>query len=152
MALGVGHHFIPQAIWKNLDKATQQWKFLNRLTSRALKNPRLSNPYDKLHRGVNRQTRELVEDLEKELGKSLKDFDKGDFEKLGERLERAGADIEKFNARLENLEPEARSLGEAMVETLEEIFPAAAETAVTTGEAAGAVVEGAAESGIIPPP
>ena len=35
-----GHHYIPQAIWKNLDKASQSWEFLNKLTTRALKNPR----------------------------------------------------------------------------------------------------------------
>ena len=92
----------------------------------------------------------MVEDLEKDLGKSIKDFEKGDWEKLGERLENAGGDIEKFNARLESLEPDARSLGEAMPKTLQELFPAAAEPLVDTGAAAGAVVEGAAESGLIP--
>jgi RHS repeat-associated protein len=145
-----GHHYIPQAIWKNLDKASQAWRFLNKLTTRALKNPQLSNPYDRLHRGVNKQTQQLVEDLEKDLGKSIKDFEKGDWEKLGDRLENAGGDIEKFSERLESLEPDARSLGEAMTETLEELYPAAAETVVDTGAAAGAVVEGAAESGLIP--
>lgn len=61
------------------------------------------------------------------MGKSIRDFEKGDWEELEERLEGAGGDIEKFNARLESLEPEARNLGEAITETLEELFPAAAE-------------------------
>jgi hypothetical protein len=88
--------------------------------------------------------------LQKDLGKSIKDFEKGDWEELEERLERAGGDIEKFNARLESLEPEARNLGEAMTETLEELFPAAAEAVVDAGAAAGAVAEGAAETGVMP--
>jgi hypothetical protein len=111
----------------------------------------LSNPYDKLHRGVNKQTRELVEKLERDTGRSVKDFERGDWERLEGELERAGGDIDAFNARLANLEPEARTLGEAMAETLEELFPAAADAAVTTGEAAGAAAEGAAESGAVIP-
>jgi RHS repeat-associated protein len=146
----VGHHYIPRAIWKGLDKASQSWRFLNKVTTRALKNSKLSNPYDRLHRGVNRQVKELVDDLQKDLGKSVKDFERGDWEKLGERLERAGGDIEKFNARLEELEPEARTMGEAMLDALEEIFPAAVEAAADTGVAAGVVAEGAAETGAIP--
>ena len=132
---------MPRALWKNLDKASQQWKFLDRLTTRELKNPRVSNPYDKLHRGLNNQTREVIRDLEKDLGKSLKDFERGDFEELGARLERAGGDIEAFNARLANYEPEARSLAEAMTETLEELFPAVEETAAGTAEAILPLVE-----------
>jgi RHS repeat-associated protein len=148
--VATGHHYVPQAIWKNLDKASQQWKALNKITTRALKNPRLSNSYDQLHRGVSKQVRELVEDLEKDLGKPLKDFDKEDFEELGRRLAKAGGDVEKFNARLANYEPQARNMADAFMESLEEVFPAAEKTAEVTGEAAEGAAEVAAESGAVP--
>lgn len=84
--------------------------------------------------------------MERDLGKSAEDFEKGDWEKLGQRLEMAGEDVQAFNERLANLEPEARSFGQAFSEALEEIYPAAAEAGAATGEAAGA----AAEAGVIP--
>lgn len=60
--------------------------------------------------------------------------------------EMAGDDVQAFNERLANLEPEARNFADAFAEALEEIFPAAVEAGAATGEAAGA----AAESGVIP--
>jgi RHS repeat-associated protein len=144
MGAALGHHFIPKQVWADISKASDAWKFLNKVTTRALKNPRLSNSFDHLHRGLNKQTEELVSDLEKQLGKSVEDFNKGDLQELASRLERAGGDFEKFNARMEALEPEARTFGEAVGQALEEVFPAAAEAATEAAPLAGDAAEGAA--------
>lgn len=77
LALAVGHHFIPKQVWADIDRASNAWKFLNRVTSGALKNPRASNSFDRLHRALNKDMEELVSDLEKQLGKSIEDFNKG---------------------------------------------------------------------------
>jgi len=146
LAVAVGHHYIPKEVWSKIDKASDAWRVLSKTTTGALKQPRLSNSYDKLHRGLNRQVRELVRKLERELGKSLEDFQRGDFEQLQESLESAGEDVAAFNERLEALEPEARTFGEALAGALEEAFPALTRAASATGEAA----TGAAESGLIP--
>jgi hypothetical protein len=73
--------------------------------------------------------------------KPLDRFTKADWEELASRLERAGGDIEKFNARLETLEPQARTFGEAMAQALEEIYPAAEGAASASGAAAAVVAE-----------
>jgi hypothetical protein len=145
LALAAGHHFTPKQIWADINKASDARKFLNRVTTRALKNPRLSNSFDRLHRALNKDTEELVSDVEKQLGKSIEDFNKGDFQELASRIERAGGDIEKFNARMEALEPEARTFGEAVAEALEEVFPAAAAAGAEAAPLAGDVAVGAAE-------
>jgi hypothetical protein len=88
--------------------------------------------------------------LEKDIGKSVEDFNRGDLERLGQRLEAAGEDVQAFNERLAGLEPEARTFAQALGEALEEVFPAAADAAVATGDAAGAVAGAAAETGVIP--
>ena len=86
-----------------------------------------------------------MSDLEKQLGKSVEDFNKGDFQELAGRIERAGGDIEKFSDRMEALEPEARTLGEAVAQALEEVFPAASNAVTESAPLAGDAVEGAAE-------
>jgi hypothetical protein len=93
----VGHHFIPQQVWQNVSKASDAWRVSNKTTTGALKNPRLSNPYDNLHRAFNRRTDEVLRKLENDLGKSVEDFNRGDFEQLGQRLEAAGEDVQAFN-------------------------------------------------------
>lgn len=53
--------------------------------------------------------------------------------------------MQAFNERLQALEPEARTFGEALAETLAEIYPAAAEAGAATLDAAGSAAAGAAE-------
>jgi RHS repeat-associated protein len=145
MAVAEGHHFIPKQVWQDIDQASNAWKVLNKATTGALKGKgKILNRWNRLHRSVNRQTEEVVEKLEKDLGKSVEDFNKGDFQELQGRLERAGGDIETFNTRMEALEPEARTLGEAIGEALEEVFPAAASAVEATAPVAEDAAAGAA--------
>lgn len=148
LASAVGHHFIPKQVWANIDKTSNAYRVFNRTVSDALKNPKLSNSYDALHRKLNRQVDKVLRDLEKDLGKSVEDFDKGDFEALGERLEASGEDVAAFNERLYALEPQATRFADALAQALEEVFPAAADAASQTAETAGTAAEAAAESGI----
>jgi RHS repeat-associated protein len=144
--IGIGHHFMPKQVWQDIDKASDAWNVLNKVATGALKGKgKVLNRFNRLHRSVNKQTDELVEKLEKDLGKSIEDFKEGDFRELQARLERAGGDVETFNTRMAELEPEARTLGEAMAEALEEVFPAAANAAEAAAPLAGDVAEGAAE-------
>ena len=145
IAAVVGHHFIPRAVWQNISKGSNAWRVLEKTTSGALKNPKISNPYDRLHRALNKQTDRLLRELERDLGKSVEDFERGDFEQLGQRLGAAGEDVQAFNERLAALEPEAKAFAEALGEALEEVFPAAADAAAATGEAIGAAGAAAAE-------
>ena len=87
----------------------------------------------------------MVEKLEEDRGKSIEDFNKGDLQEPGARLERAGGDIETFNTRMAEHVPETRTLGEATAEALEEVFPAAANAVEAAAPLAGDVAEGAAE-------
>ena len=144
-AMAVGHHYIHREIWQDLDRASKAYKFLNRVTTRALRRPRLSNSFDRLHRALNRQVDEVVRETERDLGKSLRSFERGDFEELTTRLEAAGEDVAAFNERLAELEPEARTFAEAVSEALAEVFPAAASAAEATAPLAEAAAEAAVE-------
>jgi RHS repeat-associated protein len=144
-AMAVGHHYIPREVWQDLDRASKAYKFLSKVTTRALRRPRLSNSFDRLHRALNRQVDEVVRETERDLGKSLRSFERGDFEELTTRLEAAGEDVAAFNDRLAELEPEARTFAEAVSEALADVFPAAASAAEATAPLAEAAAEAAVE-------
>ena len=157
VAMADGHHYFPKQIWPDLEKTSDAYRVLNRTVSGALKNPRLSNSYDKLHRGLNKDMQKLVDETERDLKKSVEDFDKGDWEKLGSRVEAEGGNIQAFNERLAALEPDAASFGDALAQALVDVYGPASNAADATSaiatDAGGAVegaAEGAAEEGIIP--
>ncbi len=140
-----GHHFIPKGVWQDLDRASDAWKFLNKVTTGKLgPGGRVLNRFNELHRGVNKQVDELVRNLERERGKSLEDFKEGDYQELLARMQRAGGDIETFGSRMENLEPQARTLTEAFEQAYEEVFGAALNAAEATAPAAEDAAAGAA--------
>ena len=106
-----GHHFVDQALIRSKDAFNSlSGQFFRRWSTGKLPNPGLHKGFSTPHRLNSAQIRNIIDKVEKEVGKPMSRWDAGDIEKAVEEVKSAEGDTGAFLSHIAENNPTARTV------------------------------------------